>query len=94
MNNYSIRLGITYYNNGFFNVGKTASNNLGEHEEDLKLILQDKNEILVKINKTANRNGSVRIYGGSTLRSFIQQNFHLYDIMEFQIQGLNVIKIL
>jgi hypothetical protein len=94
MNNYSVILGNTYFNKGYFNSGKVASDNLGNHDEPLRIILKELGEINTIINKTANRNSSVRIYGGRALKDFIQQNFQLYNIMEFQILGPNIIKIL
>ncbi len=94
MNNYNILLGITYFNRGFFNAGIVASNNLGTQGEELKLILSNKTEILTTINRNANRNNNVRIYGGNLLRDFIQENFQLYDIMEFEILNPNVIRII
>ena len=41
MNQYQVTLGTTYYNQRYFNVGKSASNHLGNHNESLKIILLD-----------------------------------------------------
>ena len=94
MNNYHITLGNTYYNKGFFNIGIIASGHLGNHGEALRLILKDQGELSLTINRNANKNKSVRIYGGNPLREFIQNNFNLYDIMKFEVVNQNTIRII
>ncbi len=94
MNEFSVLLGITYYNGGFFNVNVIASQILGEHGQNLKLIFRNQGEIIVKINRTANKNHSVRLYGGKILREFIQRNYQLFDLMKCKIINPNEIQIL
>lgn len=71
MNKYSVILGRTYFNKGYFNAGLAASQNLSNHGETLKIILREFGEITAKINRTANRNGSVSIFGTNVLKKFI-----------------------
>ena len=93
MNNYQINLGRTYYNKGYFNVGVIASHNLGQHGENLILVLNEV-ELNITINRNANNNGSVRLYGGNQLTHFIQNNYNLGNILEFQIVNPNQINII
>lgn len=93
MNNYSIILGITYFNKGYFNLGVVASHIIDNHGKPLKLILMNQGEILININRTANKNQSVRLYGGKPLINFIQTNFHLNEEMYFEVINPNTIRI-
>lgn len=94
MNNYSVILGITYFNKGYFNPGIVASHNIGNHGEPLRLILRNQDEIIININRTTNRNESVRIYGGRPLKTFIQNNFHLNEEMFFEVINPNTVRII
>lgn len=94
MNNYSVLLGNTYFNNGYFNPGVDASNNLDDHNMSLKIILRNKGEMNTTINREINANGSVRFYGGNEWINFIQDNFHLNEEIHFEVINPNTIKIL
>lgn len=94
MNNYQIILGKTYYNKGYFNVGIAASHSLGLNGESITLISKNQLNLLFKINRTANKNESVRIYGGKKLIDFFQNNYKLFDVLKFQVVNLNQINIL
>jgi hypothetical protein len=94
MNNYQITLGQTYYNKGFINLGVAVSQFIGQNGENLILILGNEGEINITINRNANNNASVRLYGGNTLMLFIQNNFIQNDIMQFQVINPNLIQIL
>ena len=87
MNEYYIILGIAYYNFNYFNVGVAASNHLGEHGEDLTIILPDGQIIPTTINRLINNNGYVRFYGGIPWHQFIQDNYNLNDIITFQVNN-------
>ena len=93
MNSYQIILGKTYYNKGYFNVGIAASNNLAENG-GITLVSKYQQNLSFVINRTANRNRSVRIYGGKELIDFFQNNYKLFDVLKFQVVNPNQIKIL
>ena len=94
MDNYNITLGITYYNGGFFNPGAVASLHLGNHGENLNLILPNELILPVIINRNINNNGSVRLYAGIAFTNFIQHNYILNDLMSFEILNPNTIRII
>ena len=93
MNEYERVLGITYYENNYFNVGVEASNNLGGHGENLSIILPNGLMIESSINRIIN-NGYVRFYGGAQWHQFIQENYNLYDTITFRVNNLNNITII
>ena len=94
MNQYQVTLGTTYYNQRYFNVGKSASNHLGNHNESLKIILLDGQIIHTTINRTINSNGSVRFYGRAEWNQFIQANYNLHQVITFQVTNANTITII
>jgi hypothetical protein len=94
MNQYQIALGPTYYNQKYLNIGVVASNYLGNHNEALKIILLDGQIILSTINRTINKNGSVRFYGGIAWHQFIQDNYNLNNTINFVVTNPNTITIL
>lgn len=94
MNQYQVTLGTTYYNHRYFNVGKPASNHIGNHNESLKIILLDGQIIYSTINRIINRNGSVRFYGGEQWNQFIQANYNLDQVITFQVTNTNTITII
>lgn len=94
MNNFQITLGQTYFNLGFFNIGVAASHFIAQNGENLILILKNQGELNITINRNANNNASVRLYGGNQLMLFIKDNFIQNDIMQFQIINPNLIEIL
>ena len=92
MNEFERVLGVAYYNHNYFNVGVMASNNLGEHNGNLSIILPNGLIIQSTIDRLIN-NGYVRFYGGAQWHQFIQENYNLYDIITFQVNNLNTITI-
>ena len=94
MNQYQVKLGTTYYHQRYFNVGKSASTHLGNHNESLKIILLDGQIIHTTINRTINSNGSVRFYGGAEWNQFIQANYNLHQLITFQVTTANTITII
>ena len=80
---FEVKLGITYYNQSFFNVSKKKSDYFGAHNSLIEIQLGDnyKNVIQCKINRTANNNGAPRIMGRKSLTDWIQKNYKLNDIL-------------
>lgn len=94
MNQYQVTLGTTYYNQNYFNVGVHASLHLGNHNEPLQIVLLDGQIIITTINRTINRNGSVRFYGRAEWNQFIQANYYLGQVITFQVTNANTITII
>lgn len=94
MNEYQVTIGTTNYKHNYFNVGVQASLHLGNHNEPLQIILPNGQIIDKRINRTINRNGSVRFYGGAEWHQFIINNYHIGNVIRFQITNPNTITIL
>lgn len=94
MNNYEITLGQTYYNNAIFNLGVDASLHIGNHGEQIRIILGDQGEIITLINRTSNANDSVRLHLGNEWLEFLHNNYNLGDILTFQVINANLIQII
>ncbi|WP_396177597.1 hypothetical protein [Flavobacterium sp.] len=94
MNEFQRTIGTTYYNQNYLNVGVAASNNLGNHNEPLQIILPNGQIIHSTINRTINKNGYVRFYGGVEWNQFIQANYNLHQVISFQVNNPNTISIL
>ena len=80
---FEVKLGIAYYNQGFFNVSQKHSDDFGADKVLIEIQLGDNNKNIIqrKINRTANNNGTPRIMGGKSLTDWIQKNYKLYDIL-------------
>ena len=94
MNIYNVTLGQTYFNKPIFNVGSAATLHLGNHNEIVKIILWDKGELTTNINRTSNKNGSVRLHLGNEWIAFIQAYFVQGDSLAFQVINNNTIQII
>ena len=83
---FKIKIGETYYKAGYFNTGKAASMELDCNSEKVLLYFNKKKiDVDSKINRTSNKNGTVRIYGGYEFKKFIQDNYKLNEDLEFEI---------
>ena len=83
----AIKLGIAYYNQGFFNISQQYSEKIGADKAILNLQLGNDSTNIIEgyINRTANTNGTPRIMGGKTLTDWIQKNYEQNDIMKVDI---------
>lgn len=84
---FHLKLSPTYFNFGYFNVGKAASAWLGEDREKLTLTSSDGNLAVARmINRRANANKSVRLVGNnSAVADWFQRNFSLGDTIKCDI---------
>lgn len=89
-----ISLGQTYYNQGFFNIVKDHSHLIGADNTSIDIQLGKNAEKTIQgyINRTANRNGTPRIMGGSGLRHWFQNNFRINGNMKVDIISPNAIR--
>jgi len=72
---YRLKLGNTYFDKGFFNLGISVEKYLTYDEGPIKIFVgEQKIEIDGRITRNANSNGSPRIYGGAELRDWFQEN--------------------
>ena len=82
-----IDLGKTYFNQGFFNIGKKYSDKIGADQMTIEIILGKNSEknILGYINRTANKNGTPRIMLGTSYLEWIHDNFRENEKMKIEI---------
>ena len=90
-----IKLGIAYYNQGFFNIRKKYEDEFGENQSKLTIILGESGkEIEATINRTANPNQTPRIMAGKEYTVWIQENFKMGDFLKVEIVSNTRIKLL
>ena len=79
---YELTLHKTYYDKGFFNLGIDVDTNIQPKNGSIRIFLgESKKEISGRLNRDANLNSTPRIYGGNELKSWIQNNFSLKDLV-------------
>jgi hypothetical protein len=89
LTSFKIKLGEAYYNQGFMNPGVKASDYLGDHNEQVILILPGGKELKSRIDRNANPNGSVRIYFGQQLSNWFQQNYRFGGSLTASVRQKN-----
>lgn len=80
---FTILLAATYYRQGIVNPGVDASKHLGNNGDPLRITFSDgRTPVISKINRTANRNGSVRVIGGNAqIAEWFQDHFKEGDVL-------------
>ena len=88
---FSIKLGKTYYHQGFFNISKQNSDKFSSDKTTIELQLGDNPKNIIKgyINRTANRNATPRIMVlkpfKEPFKEWIHKNYNLNDILKVDI---------
>lgn len=78
----------TYWSHGFFNVGTANSASFGADGQTIEIFRGNEAEpILGRINRTANANGSPRIFGGKALRTWVQK--HIPEMSKVRVTMLS-----
>ncbi len=81
-----VKIGTTYLERGFFNTGIQGAQALAGDGETLSIFCGDAEEpILGYINRRANTNRSPRIFGGKSLRDWIQGNLARDAVMQVDV---------
>ena len=93
--NFVVALGKKYYNDGFFNVRVKHSEFFGEHLSKIKIQLGENSSdyCIGKINRTANTNGTPRIFAGTEYKKWVQENFERGDLFHVKIIESDFIKL-
>ncbi len=82
-NAFPLRLGRTYYNQGFFNVSVDFDQYVRPDEGPVTLVLDGYGAISAKVNRTANSNRTARVMGGAgrerSLRDWFQRTCSIGD---------------
>ena len=81
-----VKMGATYFDKGFFNIGVDGTDVLGADGQTMELYCSDAAlPILGTINRRANLNGTPRIFGGKALRDWIQANLARDAVMQVDV---------
>lgn len=73
---YRLKLGKTYFNKGFFNLGVDVERHLTYKEGPITILVgEEKRSLPGRISRAANQNGTPRIYGHAALRDWFQANY-------------------
>lgn len=88
---FAIKLGQTYYQQGFINPGVEASKHIGKHGEPIIVYLGGRSDSVNSfINRTANLNGSARLVGNNRrIAEWFQRNFRPGDIVKGAVLDAN-----
>lgn len=90
----SVKMGATYWEKGFFNVGVDGTDALGADGQTVEIYCGDAAEpILGTINRRANPNGTPRIFGGKALRNWIQANLSRDTMMLVDVLTTTAIRL-
>ncbi len=77
---YELTLHKTYYEKGFFNLGVEIENYVTKDECPVSLLLgPQRQQIGGRVTRTANLNGTPRVFGGAKLRDWFFANFNTLD---------------
>lgn len=91
---FAVVLHPTYFNSGFFNVRVGDGALLGGDGETIEIYVYTRSRpILGTINRTANLNGTPRIMGGTTLRSWFQDNAAVNDTIKVDVLSPTAIQL-
>jgi hypothetical protein len=83
---FFVKMGATYFEKGFFNIGVDGGGSLGEDGETIELYLGNMaTPALGTINRRANLNGTPRIFGGKRLRQWVQETMKQDDTMTVEV---------
>ena len=91
---FRLTLEKTYYRQGFFNVPVAFDQFVRATEGPVDLILGPSGtRIQGKVDRSANRNGTARVMGRSTLRDWFQANHAVGDIIDVDLSLMDSIRI-
>lgn len=77
-NEFEVRLGKAYWDQGFFNVGVKYESLFGKHQSPLDIFLGSDNRAIVGyVNRTANPNGTPRIMAPVAMKEWFHRNSKL-----------------
>lgn len=89
---FKLKLQQTYYNQGFFNVIIDFDRYVRPTEGPVRLRLgRNGAEVVAKLDRRANRNGTARILGGVPLREWFQENFAMMDTVSVDLSSQDLI---
>jgi hypothetical protein len=85
---YKLTLHKTYYEKGFFNLGVDVDRFVRPDSGPITIVLGDSGiRIKGRVDRTANRNGTPRVFGNAKLKHWIQSHFKLKDKVNIYIKN-------
>ena len=89
---YDLTLHKSYYEQGFFNLGVDIDSFIKLDNGEISIYLgEERKKIIGKLNRNANQNSTPRIFGGKGLKSWIQENCELHEIIFIYILSIDTI---
>lgn len=85
---YKLTLHKTYYDKGFFNLGIDVERFVRSDSGPIAILLGDsKARIEGRVDRTANVNGTPRVFGGVELQNWFQRSYDLKDVIDVCIMS-------
>ncbi|AUR38439.1 hypothetical protein PhaeoP18_04223 (plasmid) [Phaeobacter piscinae] len=92
---YELTLHKTYYEKGFFNLGVEIERFVAKDESPVSLFLGTQGQqIGGRVTRTANLNGTPRVFGGAKLRDWFFANFNMLDQVRVSVLSPTELQIL
>jgi len=83
---FSLTLSKTYYDKGFFNVWVNFEQHVRRDSGPVDLRVGRAGLVVAgKVSRTANANGTPRVFGGASLRDWLQENFRQGNLVVVQL---------
>lgn len=84
---YALTLYDSYYDKGFFNLGKEFSDALQSQPGTITVLLgRNRQKVTARLDRTAQSNGTPRIHGGRPLTDWFQENFNRGDTITVTVE--------
>lgn len=90
---FNWKLGQTYYNTGYMNPGVSVDDCFGKAGEIVELQFENGPSFTSLINRSANRNGTVRLHFNESVK-YLKENFPFNASLEILIQDVNKLLVL
>jgi ribonuclease VapC len=88
MPSFRLKLGAAYHRQGFFNVPASCEQYVSAHDSNVELHLEGVARTAAgRVNRKANPNGTPRIMGGPSLRTWFQSRFKQGDVLRVEIES-------
>jgi hypothetical protein len=95
MQPFQLVLHETYYQKGFFNVSVAFESYVRSENGPIRIYMGNTDDYVDgRVDRTANQNGTPRIFGGKALYSWFQNNFKVGDTVIVKFLSPDVILIL
>jgi hypothetical protein len=95
MQPFQLVLHETYYQKGFFNIPVAFDQSVRDDNGTIRIYLGNTDDYIDgRVDRTANLNGTARIFGGRELRDWFQREFNIKDVVTVKFLSPEVILLL